>query len=100
VFWLLLALVACAVLVVRFGVVTSGGRSFVESLLDDARLGPFGRVHVEGLEGDVWGDFTLRRLTINDAHEHGWTPDRSVCVGTGWRCCSAASTSTSATRAW
>ena len=82
-FWAILALVACAVLVARFGVVTSGGRSFVEGLLDGARLGPFGRVHVEGLEGDIWGDFTLRRLTINDAHGT-WLDARQVRLRWNW----------------
>lgn len=83
VFWAILALVAAAALLARFGAVTSGGRGFVESLLDDAKLGPFGHMHVEGLQGDIWGDFTLRRLTINDAHGT-WLDARQVRLRWNW----------------
>ncbi len=80
--WLMVALVA-AVAIARFGVLTPPGRSFVEGALDGLRIGPYGRVHVEGLEGDVWGDFTLRRLTVNDAHG-AWLDARQVRLRWNW----------------
>ncbi len=83
VLWLVLALIAVAALVARFGAVTPSGRAFVEGLLDDAKLGPYGHVHVEGLQGDIWGDFTLRHLTINDAHG-AWLDARLVRLRWNW----------------
>ncbi len=31
-------------------------------------MGQFGRLHFEGLQGDVWRDFKLRRMTLTDAN--------------------------------
>jgi len=79
----LLALIVGAAVVARFGVVTPAGRSFVESLLEGAKLGPYGRVRVEGLDGDIWGDFTLRRLTITDVHGV-WLDARQLRLRWNW----------------
>ena len=62
----LLLLVAAAI-AVRFGVLTQAGRAAVVSLADGLRVGPVGRLRVEGLTGDVFGRFQLRRLRIVDA---------------------------------
>jgi translocation and assembly module TamB len=53
-------------LIGRFAVLTPAGRALAETWLDRASAGAYGRVRVEGLQGDIWGDFTLRRLAIDD----------------------------------
>jgi translocation and assembly module TamB len=70
--WLIIAASVLAVLLVasgltvRFGVNTGPGRSFLESRLEGLKLGRFGRLHVEGISGDLWRDLKVRRLTISD----------------------------------
>ena len=81
--WTILTLFAAAAVIARFGVVTPGGRDFVERMLDDVKVGPYGHVHVEGLQGDVWGDFTVRRLTINDV-QGVWLDARQVRLRWNW----------------
>ena len=79
----LVVLVAVTGIVVRFGVLTSPGRAVVESTLDSLNLAGYGRLHVEGLDGDVWRDFTIRRLTIND--DNGpWLDARAVRMRWDW----------------
>ncbi len=78
-----MALVVAVAVVARLGVLTSGGRAFVEGLLDGVNVGPYGKVHVEGLQGDAWGDFTLRRLTINDVHG-AWLDARQIRLRWDW----------------
>jgi translocation and assembly module TamB len=63
---ILVALVAALIAVARFGALTDPGRRFIEAQLDGLKLGRFGRLHVQGLSGDVWGDFSIRSLTISD----------------------------------
>ena len=50
----------------RFGVLTPAGREAVVAMVDGMRVGPIGRLRVEGLTGDVFGRFHLRRLRIVD----------------------------------
>ncbi len=50
----------------RLGVNTGVGRSLIMDLANGVQLGPLGRLRVEGLDGDVLGRFSLRRLTIVD----------------------------------
>ncbi len=65
---LVLLLAAGALLLaVRLGPMTTEARRLIETRLEGLPLGPYGRLHVEGLEGDVWRDFTVRRLTVRDA---------------------------------
>lgn len=70
------ALIAAAALVllgvlllagVRYGAETGPGRALLVGLLDGVRVGPFGRLQLEGLEGDPFGDVRLARLRIVDA---------------------------------
>jgi translocation and assembly module TamB len=61
-----LILIAGATVMLRFGVLTDPGRALIQAELDKASLGRFGRLHVEGLRGDVWRDFTIARLTLSD----------------------------------
>jgi translocation and assembly module TamB len=63
VFALLLVLVVAA----RLGVQTDFGRDLVLKSAEGAKLGAFGRLHLEGLSGDILGDFSLRRLQVKDA---------------------------------
>ncbi|HEX3406697.1 MAG TPA: translocation/assembly module TamB domain-containing protein, partial [Caulobacteraceae bacterium] len=79
----LVVLVAITGIVVRYGVLTSPGRAFVESTLDSLNLAGYGRLHVDGLQGDVWRDFTIRRLTISDDNG-AWLDARAVRMRWDW----------------
>ena len=56
-----------AITAARFAVLSPQVRSFIERQVDGRKIGRFGRLHVEGLEGDLWREFSLRRLSISDA---------------------------------
>ncbi|WP_309092774.1 translocation/assembly module TamB domain-containing protein, partial [Phenylobacterium sp.] len=61
----------------RFGVLTPQARLLIEARTDGLKIGRFGRLKVEGLSGDVWRDFRVRRLTIRD--EQGvWLEAKNV----------------------
>jgi translocation and assembly module TamB len=62
-----LAIVAALAATLRFGVLTDPGRRLIEARLDGLSLGRYGRLHVDGLDGDVFGDFSIRHLTVSDA---------------------------------
>ena len=62
-----LALILALLLAVRYGVLTDAGRNLITGPLEGMQIGPLGRLHVEGLTGDVWRDFRVRRLAIVDA---------------------------------
>lgn len=53
-------------LVGRYGAVTPQGRMFVEARANGLKLGRIGKLNIEGVGGDIWRDFTVRRLTISD----------------------------------
>jgi translocation and assembly module TamB len=83
--WVALAIavaVAAAGLVVRYGVDTGVGRGFVEARLDGLSVGRLGRLHVEGIGGDFWTDFTVAQLTISDA-DGVWLDVRRLAIS--WR---------------
>ena len=63
---LLVLLVAAAVTTARYGVLTPQARLLIEARTSGIKLGRFGRLKVEGLGGDVWRHFTIRRLTVSD----------------------------------
>jgi len=69
-------------LAVRYGVLTQAGRNLIVAPLEGLQLGPLGKLHVEGLTGDVLRDFRVRRLTIADT-EGVWIDARDVAVR--WR---------------
>ena len=52
----------------RYGVLAPQARLLIEARVSGLMLGPVGKLKVEGLGGDVWRDFTIRRLTISDEH--------------------------------
>ncbi len=66
----------------RYGVLLPQARLMLEARTDGLKIGRFGRLKVEGIEGDIWTNFTVRRLTISD--EGGvWLDARTVRVK--WR---------------
>lgn len=62
----LVAIVALVLGVVRYGVITPQGRAFLEARTSGLKLGRIGTLKIEGLSGDIWRDFGVRRLTISD----------------------------------
>ncbi|HKR87352.1 MAG TPA: translocation/assembly module TamB domain-containing protein [Phenylobacterium sp.] len=62
----LMAILAALILTMRFGVLLPQARQFIEARTDGLKLGSFGRLKIEGLTGDVWRDFRIRRLTVRD----------------------------------
>jgi translocation and assembly module TamB len=68
--WTILAIVAAIALIAlavgRYGAITPQGRMFVEARASGLKLGRIGKLHIEGVGGDLWRDFTVRRLTISD----------------------------------
>lgn len=79
----LIGLVILAGLAIRLVVLTPQGRGFVVSRLEGLPVGPVGRLHLEGLEGDLWSDFSLRRLAIID--QRGvWLDAHDVRVRWDW----------------
>ncbi len=65
---LALVLVGLAVLIAgaRLAVLTDPGRQFVVGLVEGLPLGPVGRLHVDGLKGDLFGRFSVARLQVID----------------------------------
>lgn len=55
-----------AVLTARYGVLFPQGRLLVEARANGLKVGRFGRLKIEGLGGDIWRDFSIRRLTVSD----------------------------------
>jgi translocation and assembly module TamB len=53
-------------LTTRYGVLTPQGRMLIEARASGLKLGRVGKLKIEGLGGDIWRDFTVRRLTISD----------------------------------
>ncbi|WP_340643871.1 translocation/assembly module TamB domain-containing protein [Phenylobacterium sp.] len=66
-------------LTTRYGVLLPQGRMLIEARANGLKLGRFGNLGVEGLAGDVWRHFTIRRLTISD--EKGvWLEARNLAI--------------------
>lgn len=64
------AIVAVLVLLVvgaRLALLSPAGRALVVHMADGRTVGRFGRLHVQGLHGDVLSAFTLDRATLADA---------------------------------
>ena len=61
------AVVFIASLSLRVGVQTSPGRAVIARLIDGLKLSRFGRLHLEGLQGDLFHQFHVRRVTVTDA---------------------------------
>ena len=50
----------------RLAPITPQGRMFLEARASGLKLGRIGKLHIEGLSGDIWKNFGVRRLTISD----------------------------------
>ncbi len=50
----------------RYAPITPQGRMFLEARVSGLKLGRIGVLRIEGLSGDIWKDFGVRRLTISD----------------------------------
>lgn len=75
-------LMSAALLTTRYGVLLPQGRLLIEARTDGLKLGRFGRLKLEGLGGDIWRNFTIRRLTISD-DKGVWLEAKNVSVQ--WR---------------
>jgi translocation and assembly module TamB len=53
-------------LAIRIAPFTPEVRQFIERRVDGLELGPYGKLHVEGLDGDLWRDLRIRKLTVAD----------------------------------
>ena len=51
----------------RMYLISGPGRDLVTSFVTGQKIGRYGRINVEGLAGDLFDDFTIRRLTVTDA---------------------------------
>ena len=51
---------------VRLAPLTPEVRQLIQSRLEGLPIGPYGKLHVEGLKGDIWRDFRVAKLTIAD----------------------------------
>jgi translocation and assembly module TamB len=69
-------------LAARYGVLLPQARRLIEARADGLAIGGLGRLEVEGLTGDVWRDFRVRRLTIRDG-KGVWLDARDLHVR--WR---------------
>ena len=52
---------------IRYGPTTDAGHALIARLASGQRVGDFGWLRVEGIEGDPWSDFTVARVQIADA---------------------------------
>jgi translocation and assembly module TamB len=62
----LVMIVAVLVGGLRFGAITPQGRAFLEARTSGLKIGRLGQLKIEGLSGDIWSVFGVRRLTISD----------------------------------
>ena len=58
--------VGVLLLAVRLAPLTPEVRQFIEARVNGMEIGPYGKLHVEGLEGDLWRDFTIREVSVVD----------------------------------
>ena len=63
----LLALIVVLAVGGRMYLVSDSGRELVTRVVAGQKVGRYGRIHVEGLKGDLFDDFTLARVTVTDA---------------------------------
>ncbi len=76
---ILLVIGAALAAFVRLAPDTPEGRRFIERHATGMKLGRVGHLAIEGLEGDPWTDFRLRRLTIADG-QGVWLDVRDLAV--------------------
>jgi translocation and assembly module TamB len=62
-----MAILLAVLAVVRYGPLTSTGRHLIETAASGLKLGQLGRLKVDGLKGDIWGRFSVAKVTVTDA---------------------------------
>jgi translocation and assembly module TamB len=67
---------------VRILPATDAGRTFIETEINGAKVGRLGHLHLSGIGGDLWGRFTVSRLSIDD-RDGPWLLARDIRVA--WR---------------
>jgi translocation and assembly module TamB len=75
----LLALALILAIGGRMYLVSGPGRELVTSFVAGKKIGRYGAINVEGLSGDLFDDFTIRRVTVTDA-QGVWLDARNVRV--------------------
>ncbi|HZZ68317.1 MAG TPA: translocation/assembly module TamB domain-containing protein [Phenylobacterium sp.] len=63
-----LALLGLLLAGVRYAVLAPQVRSLIETATDGLKVSRFGRLKIEGLTGDIWSNFGIRKLTLCDAN--------------------------------
>ena len=83
--WIVALLVVIGVALVaaiRVLPATDAGRTFIESKVDGVKVGRLGHLHLSGIEGDLWGRFTVKNLSIDD-RDGPWLLARDIRIT--WR---------------
>lgn len=62
-----LALLIVTLIGGRMYLVSESGRDLVTSFVSGKQISRYGRINVEGLSGDLFDDFRIRRVTVTDA---------------------------------
>lgn len=62
----LLALIVVALVGGRMYMVSDAGRELITSFVAGKKISRYGRINVEGLQGDLFNDFRLKRVTVTD----------------------------------
>jgi len=75
----LLLLIGVTVVGGRMYLVSGPGRELITGFVQGKQIGRYGRINVEGLSGDLFDDFTIRRVTVTDA-KGVWLDARNVRV--------------------
>jgi len=75
----LLVLLIIALIGGRMYIVSDAGRDLITGFVQGQKISRYGRINVEGLQGDLFDDFTIRRVTVTD-RDGVWLDARNVRV--------------------
>ncbi len=76
---LLLVVLALLAGLIRYGPMTAPGRRLIEAAFSGQSVGRLGRLRIQGLRGDIWGEFSVARLTIAD-RDGVWLDARDLAM--------------------
>jgi translocation and assembly module TamB len=82
-FAILAALLIVTLIGGRMYLLSGPGRDLVTSFVAGKKIGRYGRINVEGVQGDLFDDFTIDRVTVTDANGV-WLEARKVRVDWNW----------------
>ncbi len=75
----IVVVLAGALAAVRYAVLVPAVRHIIETQTDGLRIGPLGKLRIEGLDGDLWRDLRATRVTLRD--DRGvWLEARNIRV--------------------